>query len=52
MENIKVVTKGVCGTVSRDAIEALAPEGNAALETLLSGSGAGNDFLEIGRAHV
>ena len=45
MENIKVVTKGVCGTVSRDAIEALAPEGNAALETLLSGSGAGNDFL-------
>ncbi len=45
MEKIQVITKGANECVSSAEIEALRPEGTAALKKLIDGTGAGNDFL-------
>ena len=45
MQNIQVNVKHVEGTVSRAAIDSLLPEAKAALDHLVQGTGAGNDFL-------
>ena len=45
MKTIQVVTKDVLGFVSREQIDALAPEAKSGLAKLTDGTGLGNDFL-------
>ena len=45
MEHISINTKDAQVAVSQAAIEALLPEGRQAFDTLVHGTGAGNDFI-------
>ena len=45
MNNIRVNINDALGAVSQNAIEAMASEVRSSVNTLLEGTGAGNDFL-------
>ncbi len=45
MEKIELNIKSVEGLLSRESIDALLPEAKKALQTVINGDGAGNDFL-------
>ena len=45
MDNIRVNISDALGAVSQNAIEAMAPEVRNSVNTLVEGTGAGNDFL-------
>lgn len=45
MNNIRVNINDALGAVSQSAIEAMAPEVRESVNTLMEGTGAGNDFL-------